>query len=60
MNWIIGTLLVLFSVAGGSWGWGKGTRDLANPPERYDRRSESGAASMSAAYRTAIGCVGTC
>ena len=37
MNWIIGALLVLFSVAGGSWGWWKGTRDLANPAERYDR-----------------------
>jgi hypothetical protein len=37
MNWIIGTLLVLFSVAGGSWGWWKGTRDLASPPDRYDR-----------------------
>jgi hypothetical protein len=34
MNWIIGTLLVVFSVAGGSWGLWKGTRDLANPPER--------------------------
>jgi hypothetical protein len=33
MNWIIGTLLVVFSVAGGSWGLWKGTRDLANPPE---------------------------
>jgi len=37
MNWIIGTLLVLFSVAGGRWDWWKGTRDLANPPDRYDR-----------------------
>jgi len=37
VNWIIGTLLVLFSVAGGSWGWWTGTRDLANPPDRYDR-----------------------
>jgi hypothetical protein len=37
MNWIIGALLVLFSVAGGSWGWWKGTRNLANPPDRYDR-----------------------
>ncbi len=37
VNWIIGTLLVLFSVAGGSWGWWKGTRDLASPPDRYDR-----------------------
>ena len=42
MNWIIGTLLVLFSVAGGSWGWWKGTRDLANPAERYDRPIEVG------------------
>ena len=37
MNWIIGTLLVLFSVAGGSLGWWKGARDLASPPDRYDR-----------------------
>jgi hypothetical protein len=37
LNWIIGTLLVLFSVAGGSWGWWKGTQDLARPPDRYDR-----------------------
>jgi hypothetical protein len=37
MNWIIGTLLVLFAIAGGSWGWWKGTRDLADPPGRYDR-----------------------
>ena len=37
MNWIIGTLLVLFTVAGGSLAWWKGTRDLANPPERFDR-----------------------
>jgi hypothetical protein len=37
MNWIIGTLLVLFSLAGGGWGWWRGTRDLASPPDRYDR-----------------------
>ena len=37
MNWIIGTLLVLFSVAGGTLGWWKGTRDLARPPDRLDR-----------------------
>ena len=37
MNWIIGTLLVLFAIGGGSWGWRKGTKDLASPPERYDR-----------------------
>jgi hypothetical protein len=37
MNWIIGTLLVLFSAAGGSLGWWKGTQDLARPPDRYDR-----------------------
>jgi hypothetical protein len=37
MNWIIGTLLVLFAIAGGSWGWRKGTKDLASPPERHDR-----------------------
>lgn len=37
MNWIIGTLLVLFSAVGGSLGWWKGTKDLASPPERYDR-----------------------
>jgi hypothetical protein len=37
MNWIIGALLVLFAIAGGSWGWRKGTKDLASPPERYDR-----------------------
>ena len=37
MNWIIGTLLVLFSATGGSWGWWKGTKDLASPPDRYDR-----------------------
>jgi len=37
MNWIIGTLLVLFSVGGGSWGWCQRTRDLVNPPECYDR-----------------------
>ena len=37
MNWIIGTLLVLFSAAGGSLGWWKGTRGLASPPDRYDR-----------------------
>ena len=37
MNWIIGTLLVLFSLAGGVYGWWKGTRDLASPPDRYDR-----------------------
>ena len=37
MNWIIGTLLVLFSAVGGSLGWWKGTRDLASPPDRYDR-----------------------
>ena len=37
MNWIIGTLLVLFSAVGGSLGWWKGTQDLASPPDRYDR-----------------------
>ena len=37
MNWIIGTLLVLFSAVGGSLGWWKGTKDLASPPDRYDR-----------------------
>ena len=37
MNWIIPTLLVLFAVAGGTWGWWKGTRDLAKPPDRLDR-----------------------
>jgi hypothetical protein len=37
MNWIIGTLLVLFAIAGGSLGWWKGTKDLASPPDRYDR-----------------------
>lgn len=37
MNWIIATLLVLFSVAAGSLGWWKGTRDLSSPPDRYDR-----------------------
>ena len=37
MNWIIGTLLVLFAIAGGSWGWRKGTKDLASPPDRHDR-----------------------
>ena len=36
MTWII-ALLVLFFVAGGVWGWWKGTRDLANPPNRLDR-----------------------
>jgi hypothetical protein len=34
---IVGTVLALFFVAGGTWGWWKGTRDLASPPERYDR-----------------------
>jgi hypothetical protein len=33
MNWIIGTLLVLFSAVGGSLGWWKGTRDLGSPPD---------------------------
>ena len=37
MSWLIGTLLVLFAVAGGIWGWWKGTRDLAKPPDRLDR-----------------------
>ena len=37
MNWIISTLLVMFSIAGGSLGWWKGTKDLASPPDRYDR-----------------------
>lgn len=37
MNWIIVTLLALFSIIGGVYGWWKGTRDLASPPERYDR-----------------------
>lgn len=37
MIWIIGTLLALFFVGGGVWGWWKGTKDLASPPERYDR-----------------------
>ena len=37
MNWTIGTLLVLFSAVGGSLGWRKGTKDLASPPDRYDR-----------------------
>ena len=37
MNWIISTLLVMFAIAGGSWGWSKGTKDLASPPDRYDR-----------------------
>jgi hypothetical protein len=37
VNWIIGTLLVLFSLAGGGLGWWKGSRDLARPPDRYDR-----------------------
>ena len=37
MNWIIGSLLVLFALAGGSWGWWKGTKDLASPPHRHDR-----------------------
>ena len=37
MNWIIGTLLVLFSTVGGSLGWWKGTKNLASPPDRYDR-----------------------
>lgn len=37
MNWLIGTLLVLFFVGGGAYGWWKGTRDLANPPDRLDR-----------------------
>ena len=37
MNWIIGTLLVLFSAVGGGLGWWKGTKDLASPPDRYDR-----------------------
>jgi len=37
VNWLIGTLLVLFSVAGGGLGWWKGSRDLARPPDRYDR-----------------------
>ena len=34
---IVGTVLALFFVAGGAWGWWKGTKDLASPPERYDR-----------------------
>jgi hypothetical protein len=37
MNWIIGALLVLFAIGGGSLGWWKGTKDLARPPDRYDR-----------------------
>ena len=37
MNWTIGTLLVFFSAVGGSLGWLKGTKDLASPPDRYDR-----------------------
>ena len=37
MNWIIGSLLVLFSAGGGGLGWWKGTRDLASPPYRCDR-----------------------
>ena len=37
MSWIIGTLLALFAIGGGFWGWWKGTRDLAKPPDRLDR-----------------------
>lgn len=37
MNWTIGTILVLFAIAGGTWGWWKGTRELAHPPDRLDR-----------------------
>jgi hypothetical protein len=37
MSWLIGTLLVLFAIAGGGWGWWKGTRALANPPDFLDR-----------------------
>jgi len=37
MNWLIGSLLVLFFAAGGVWGWWKGTKDLASPPGRLDR-----------------------
>lgn len=37
MSWLIGSLLVLFAVAGGAWGWWKGTRELAHPPDRLDR-----------------------
>lgn len=37
MNWLVGTILVLFALLGGSWGWWKGSKDLANPPGRYDR-----------------------
>ena len=35
--WLIGTLLALFAVGGGTWGWWKGTRELAKPPDRLDR-----------------------
>ena len=37
MNWLVGTALVLFALLGGGWGWWKGSKDLANPPGRYDR-----------------------
>ena len=36
MSWIF-VVVVLFAVAGGTWGWWKGTRDLARPPDRLDR-----------------------
>ncbi len=34
---IIAILLSLFTIAGGAWGWIKGTRDLEAPPERHDQ-----------------------
>ncbi|CAN5833837.1 hypothetical protein BH11PSE3_BH11PSE3_33940 [soil metagenome] len=37
MNWLVGTVLVLFALLGGVGGWWKGSKDLANPPGRYDR-----------------------
>ena len=37
MTWLVILLVVLFAAAGGGWGWWKGSRDLANPPDRYDR-----------------------
>ena len=37
MNATFGALLVLFFLAGGAWGWWKGTNDLATPPDRQDR-----------------------
>ena len=61
MNWIIGTLLVLFSAAGRKPGLVEGDARISpTRPTVTTVRSASDAASTNAAYKSAIGVGASC